>query len=80
MGNKKMYSISGFPEKLNQLIYIDNDSNCVQLSNAIGADRKTIYMWLHGYSAPNAVYLKRICTFFHVSADWLLGLDVKDLY
>ena len=33
--------------------------------------------WLYYDSNPSAYWLKRICEYFDVSADWLLGLSNK---
>lgn len=45
------------------------------LADRLGRDRKTVYSWTNGKSVPNAYMLRKLATFFHVSADWLLGLS-----
>lgn len=45
------------------------------LAYRLGRDRRTVYRWVNGKSVPNAYMLRELATFFHVSADWLLGLS-----
>ena len=46
-----------------------------QLAQAIGTNEKTIVRWENGQSEPSAYYLVKIAKFFHVSTDYLLGLE-----
>ena len=72
MNEKKVYTVYGFPERLHSLIYSGYEWNPTTLAKAIGLNRKSIYRWLNGESAPNIVYFMRLCDIFHVSADWLI--------
>ena len=48
------------------------DMSAPQLAERIFCERKSIYAYCYGYTAPDAVRLARICKVLHVSADWLL--------
>lgn len=64
-------------EKLRALIE-DNDINQTQLAKEIGVDRKQLQRWTKGETEMGIQKLKLICQYFHVSADYILGLP-KDL-
>lgn len=46
-----------------------------QLAEAIGNHAKTVVRWENGQSEPSAFYLVKLANFFHVSTDYLLGLE-----
>jgi len=46
-----------------------------QLATAIGTNETTIIRWENGQSEPSAFYLAKLAKFFHVSVDFLLGLE-----
>lgn len=45
-----------------------------QLARALGVSNGIISAWENAVNEPKASYLKRLCDFFDVSADYLLGL------
>ena len=61
-------------ERLNEVLAYRKMSK-EALADRLGRDRKTVYRWVNGKSIPNAYMLRELATFFHVSADWLLGLS-----
>lgn len=65
-------TVEGFPERLADLIYCRYGISAEKLAYVIRVNRHTVASYLHGESTPNMVILARICSFFHVSADYLL--------
>lgn len=63
-----------FYERINMLINASGKT-CSELSKAWGISRSAIFAYKGGDTAPNATVLMRICEYFNVSADWLLGLS-----
>lgn len=53
----------------------ENNITQEQLAQKIGTNQKTITRWESGISEPSAYYLAKIAKFFHVSVDYLLGLE-----
>lgn len=49
--------------------------NCKEIAERIGRERKVIYSYRDGITAPDAITICRMCEIFKVSADWLLGLE-----
>lgn len=47
-----------------------------QLAVAIDTTQDTISLWELNKSCPDAFYIVKLCKYFGVSADYLLGLDV----
>lgn len=50
----------------------------LELATQIGCSQNTISKIEKGDTQPRADVLKNMCEFFHVSADYLLGLDIAD--
>lgn len=46
-----------------------------ELARRLSVTRSSVNAWESGLSAPTAVYLVELAQLFHVSADYLLGLD-----
>lgn len=46
-----------------------------QIADATGIQHSGITSYLRGDSMPNARALIKLCKYFDVSADWLLGLS-----
>ncbi len=46
-----------------------------QLAQKIGVSNGIISIWENNINEPKASYIKKICLFFDVSADYLLGLE-----
>ena len=46
-----------------------------QLAEAIGVSASAIGFWETGTNEPKASYLLRLAKYFHVSSDYLLGLE-----
>lgn len=72
MNEKCVYTVYGFPERLHSLIYSGYEWNISTVAEIIGVERRTIYRWLNGETAPSIIHAMRICDIFHVSADWLI--------
>lgn len=62
-----------FGEKLKQLRQ-DHDLTQEQLGKALETTQRKISYLEAGKNEPNLDDLKRLCTFFRVSADYFLGL------
>lgn len=48
--------------------------NTLQTSNALGIGNSALYYIEKGRNLPSAELIIKICNFFKVSSDWLLGL------
>ncbi len=46
-----------------------------ELARKLGVTRSSVNAWESGLSAPTAVYLVELSKFFHVSTDYLLGVE-----
>ena len=64
-------------EKLKEL-RIEKGLSQREVSSALGMTRNAFTNYENGYREPSLDNLKKICQFFDVSADYLLGL--KDFY
>ena len=70
---KACYTVQGFPERLNELIYIKNDLNAGLVADAVGVNRKTMYSYLHGDTTPNLVIFNRMCSFLRTTPEYLIS-------
>ena len=61
------------PEKLKEL-RIEKGLSQREVSSALGMTRNAFTNYENGYREPSLDNLKKICQFFDVSADYLLGL------
>lgn len=52
----------------------DNDTKIQDLADYIGVNRKQIQRWLNGSAEMGIYKLKKICEYYGVSADYILGL------
>lgn len=66
-----------FSERLN-LLMKERGVTQTTLSDAVGITKQSISMYANAHRVPDIDVFKKICEFFEVSADYLLGLsDVK---
>ena len=63
-----------FSERLSALMKERNVTQ-EELAHELGIKRQTVSLYKNGQSTPDAAQLKKIATFFDVSADWLLGIS-----
>lgn len=52
----------------------DRDLTQAELANIIGCSERQIIRWENGDAEMGINKLKTFCTYFHVSADYILGL------
>ena len=52
----------------------ERDQNQTETANGIGTTQRKVSYWETGQTEPSLEDLKRICQYYHVSADYLLGL------
>lgn len=72
-----MTTKSVFSERLN-LLMKEKGVTQTTLSDAVGITKQSISMYSNAHRVPDIDVFKKICEFFKVSADYLLGLsDVK---
>ncbi len=50
------------------------------LAKKIGVTRSAVNAWEMGLSVPTAQYIVELSQFFHVSADYILGLKNKEAF
>lgn len=63
-----------FPTRLRKLMQ-ENHVTQKTLGDAVGVRPQTISLYCTGQSLPDAEGITKICNFFDVSADWILGLS-----
>lgn len=56
----------------------DNAVTQTALAQAIGIQRQTVSNYAIGQSAPDAEMIVKLCDFFHVSADRILGRTIEE--
>lgn len=56
------------------LLKTERGLNTLQLSNDLGVGNSAIYHIEKGRNLPSAELIVKICKYFNVSSDWLLGL------
>ena len=61
-----------FCERLREL---RGDKSQADIARLLGVKQQNWARWENGVVFPGAETLHHICTTFHVSADWLLGLS-----
>ena len=49
-----------------------------ELANRLSVTRSSVNAWESGLSAPTAVYIVEMAKLFHVTSDYLLGLDTGE--
>ena len=54
----------------------DKQMSMKQLAVAIGTTDAAISNWENGINEPKISYVIRLCEFFNVSADYLLGIEI----
>lgn len=64
-----------FGEKLKEL-RIEKGLTQFQLAREIGNSQSAVIYWETNKQEPSISALKKLCQFFDVSADYLLGLDI----
>lgn len=62
-----------FGKRLREL-RIENNLTQRQLADKIGVDFRTVSFWETGRFEPNLEQIVKLCAFFSVSADYLLGI------
>ena len=77
--NKKEEKSKGQPmantiDRVRQLIYA-SDKSFMTVSKETGIPYSTLTHWIYKGGSPNARNIADLCTYFNVSADWLLGLS-----
>lgn len=51
-----------------------NGITMYKLAKDLNVNKQTVNFWLNGVNEPKISYLIRLCNYFDVSADYLLGL------
>lgn len=63
-----------FADRLNELI-AEAGIEVSDLPELLGVDRKSVRLWRSGKNFPNYKHLITLMDYFHVRADYLLGLE-----
>lgn len=63
------------PERIKKIILDHFCNNQRAFAKHMGYAQSTVNAWCLGKRQPNADAIVDICTEFHVSADWLLGIN-----
>ena len=63
-----------FTKRLNELIK-EHGITKYRLAKDIKVNSQTISFWCSGTNEPKICYLKELCTYFNVSADYMIGLS-----
>ena len=62
-----------FPERLKE-VRKNNNSTQRQVAEMLGASESQYQLYEYGKHKPNYEYIIKLCRYFNVSADYLLGL------
>ena len=57
---------------------LEKNISQLQLANAIQVSNGVICFWETGKNEPKLTYIKRLALYFHVSSDYLIGLEADD--
>ena len=63
-----------FPERLKAL-RLQNEFSQKKISEGIGISETQYQKYEYGKTKPNYEYIIKLCNYFNVSADYLLGLS-----
>ena len=66
--------MENFGERLKEL-RLEKGLTQKQLANEIGTTQSAIVYWESNKQEPTISTLKKLCRFFNVSADYLIGLE-----
>ena len=69
-----VFTMKDFGEKLKELRK-EKGLTQKQLAEQLGNAQSAIYYWETNKQEPNISALKKLCQFFNVSSDYLLGLE-----
>ena len=61
-----------FLEKVSE---VQKDLSTSAFARVLGMNQKTVDLYVKGERKPSVDFVRSICSNFHVSADWLLGLS-----
>ena len=56
----------------------DNDMNQTEVAKYLGIHQQTYSQYETGERVLPLLHLIKICELFHVSSDWILGLDEQE--
>lgn len=56
----------------------DRDLRQIDVSNAVGIDQRTLSNYETGKTNPDSFAIIKLCDFYNVSADYLLGREVQE--
>lgn len=73
MENHKANCVS---ERIRETV-LQADQSYVDICKGMGITTITLYQWLNHNVYPRVDLLLAFCQYFHVSADWILGLSEK---
>ena len=71
MSRERVGTIEGFGKRLNDLI-LEKGYSYQQVSEMIGRERKSVYMYKNGDSIPDGVIICRLCAILHTTPNYLL--------
>lgn len=63
-----------FIERVKEQMKLNNIS-MYKLAKDLEVNKQTVNFWLNGVNEPKISYLIKLCNYFDVSADYLLGLS-----
>ena len=66
--------VEGLNDRVRELVF-STGKTIVGISRDMGLSRGTVNAWFNAGATPDTVAIARICKYFNVSADWLLGLS-----
>ena len=66
--------VEGLNDRIRELVF-STGKTIVGISRDMGLSRGTVNAWFNTGASPSADAIARICRYFNVSADWLLGLS-----
>ena len=68
------HTIDGFEKRLRDTI-LNSGKSPSKIAADVGVDRRMVARWTNTGAYPSAGLLMKLCRYFDISADWLLGLS-----
>lgn len=73
---KKISTLKGYFMNRLRDLREDRDLRQIDVSNAVGIDQRTLSNYETGKTNPDSFAIIKLCDFYNVSADYLLGRNI----
>ncbi len=66
--------LKNFSDVIERIRTLQNDLSNFEFGRVLGMTPQTVDFYMRGERKPSVGFIFNVCSHFHVSADWLLGL------